>query len=97
MSDKLYVEKTRYDALLSAYGKVKLENEALREFIDAVKTKTETPGDDVVKDILRRFMPRSAIDQEPEVIYMIGAFTAMAVLKNGIDELEETMWQRKGY
>lgn len=97
MSDKLYVEKTRYDALLSAFGKVKLENESLHEFVDAVKAKTEALDGDFIKDI-RRFMPNSATNQpEQEVMYTIGAFTAMAVLKNSIDELEETMWQRKGH
>lgn len=86
MNDKVYIEKRHYDALLSAFGKLKLENAKLKDIVGTLKEKTQTYDDRVLDDI-HQFSGEHKLDEERA--YLIGAFNAMTAFRYDIEKMEE--------
>lgn len=83
MDNTCYVEKRHYDALLSAFGRLKVENANLRKAWTDLKTKTARFDDRVLDDIHR-------FDSlEEENAYLIGSFNTMLAVRYDMEELEE--------
>lgn len=84
MDNTCYVDKKHYDALLSAFGRLKVENNNLKKAWTDLRTKT-AQFDDRVLDDIHRFDSLAE-----ENAYLIGSFNTMLAVRYDMEELEET-------
>lgn len=88
MSDRVYVDKEHYDALLRVFGKVKTENATLRDMLRVILEKTTTYDDRVLEDIHQFTSPDGTHQLNEEKAYLIGAFNAMTAIRYNLEEME---------
>jgi len=88
MSDQIYVDKRHYDALLTAYGNLKIENRNLQAALDELSSRVLQFDDRVLEDI-HQFDLAGVHSLDQERAYLIGSFNTLLAMKYNIEELEE--------
>lgn len=83
MSNTCYVDKKHYDALLSAFGRLKIESDNIKKAWNDLRIKSAQFDDRVLEDI-HRFDSLAE-----ENAYLIGSFNTLMAIRYDMEELEE--------